>query len=172
MFRKLKDRAAAVKTISELLTRAEEIAHRRGAAQPGAEHLVSAALQLPDGTAARALERLGRTPADFDAALIAQEADDLERIGIHVDHDRIGTELPPPSDPVGIYRSEPSAQELFQAAGADAGRGGGTLVGAHVLRAAASLKHGPTARALRRMGIDSSELRQAATAVIEGQRST
>jgi len=171
MFRRLKARATAMKTISALLSQAEEIARRRGVERPGAEHLLSAALQLPDGTAARALERVGLTAADFDAALAAQEAEDLERIGIHVADERISTELPPPSDPAGIYRSEPSAQDLFQAAGEDARRGGGTLVGAHVLRAAAALELGPTARALRRMGIDRAQLQEAASAEIETQRS-
>lgn len=171
MFRKLKARATAVKTISALLSHAEEIARRRGAERPGAEHLLSAALQLPDGTAARALGRVGLTAADFDGALAAQEAEDLDRIGVRVADDRISAELPPPGDPVGIYRSEPSAQDLFQTAGEDARRGGGALLGAHVLRAAAGLEHGPTARALRRMGIDRTELQKAATAEIEAQGS-
>lgn len=167
MFRTLKSRAAAVKAISALLTQAEEIARRRGAERPAAEHLVLAALQLPDGTAARALERMGSSAAAFGAALDAQEAEDLERIGVHADNDRIRSELPPPGEPGGVYRSEPSAQELFRAAGEDARRGGGSFVGAHVLRAAAALDHGPTARALRRMGIEATGLRTAASAEIE-----
>ncbi|MCO8127148.1 Clp protease N-terminal domain-containing protein [Acidimicrobiia bacterium EGI L10123] len=158
-----------MKTIAALLTQAEQIARARGTEQPAAEHLVLAALQLPDGTAAGALERLGSSAADFGAALDAQEVEDLERIGVRPDDDRISAELPPPGEPVGIYRSDPSAQELFQAAGDDARREGGALVGAHVLRAAADLEHGPTARALRRLGIDRTELRSAATAEIEAR---
>lgn len=171
MFRKLKARVTAMRTISALLTEAEEIAGSRGAERPAAEHLVMAALRLSDGTAVRTLERLGSSAADFGAALEAQEADDLERIGVHADGDRIGSELPQPSEPGGLYRSETSAQQLFQAAGDDARRGGGALVGAHVLRAAAALEHGPTPRALRRMGIDGTELRAAATAEIEARAS-
>jgi ATP-dependent Clp protease ATP-binding subunit ClpA len=167
MFRMLKARAAAVKAIAGLLTQAEEIARRRGAELPAAEHLVLAALQLPDGTAARALERLGSSAAAFGAALDAQEAEALDRIGVHADDDRIRSELPPPGEPRGLYRSEPSAQELFQAAGDDARRERDSFVGAHVLRAAAALDHGPTARALRRMGIERTELQQAASAEIE-----
>lgn len=101
------------------------------------------------------------------SAIDAQEAEDLERIGVRVDHDRISAELPPPREPTGVYQSAPSAQELFQAAGDDARRGGGDLVGAHVLRAAADLEHGATARALRRMDIDRAALRAAASAEIE-----
>lgn len=131
MLRKLRERAAAMKTIAALLTQAEQIARARGTEQPAAE--------------------------------------DLERIGVRPDDDRISAELPPPGEPAGIYRSEPSAQELLQAAGADARRGGGTMVGAHVLGAAAGLEHGPTARALRRMGVDRAELRAATSAEIESR---
>lgn len=166
MLRKLKARVGSARTISALLTQAEQTARRRGAERPGAEHLVLAALQLPDGTAARALRRVGRTADDFDAALEAQEAEDLERIGVRADDDRISAELPAPSDATGIYRSEPSAQELFRAAAEAARRDGGNLVGAHVLHAAGALEHGPTARALRRMGIDESQLQRAASAEI------
>lgn len=156
-----------MKTIAALLIQAEEIARSGGAERPAAEHLVIAALQLPDGTAARTLERLGSSAAAFSAALAEQEADDLERIGVHADSDRIDSELPQPREPGGVYRTEPSAQQLFQAAGHDARRGGGALIGAHVLHAAAALEHGPTARALRRMGIDRSELQAAASAEIQ-----
>ena len=171
MFRKLRARAGAMRTIAALLTDAEEIAHRSGAERPAAEHLVLAALQLPDGTAARALERVGSSAGELGAALDAEEAEDLGRVGIHADRDRISGELPPPIQPVGVYRSEPSAQELFQTAGDDARARGGSLVGAHVLRAAAALDHGPTARALDRMGIDRTELRAAASAEIEDRGS-
>lgn len=172
MFHKLKTRAAAMRTISALLPQAERIARSAGAERPGAEHLVMAALQLPDGTAVRTLEHLGSSAADFRAAIEAEETDDLERVGVHADADRIDSELPPPSEPDGVYRSAPSAQQLFQAAGDDARRGGGALVGAHVLRAAADLEHGPTARALRRMGIDRTDLHAAASAEIDAHGNT
>lgn len=172
MFRRLTARATAMKTISTLLRQAEEIARGRGTDKPAAEHLVLAALQLPDGTASRALERLGSSRDDFRAALDAQEVEDLERIGVHAPSDRISAELPEPTAPTGIYGSEASAQQLFQAAGAGARRDGGSLVGAHMLRAAAALEHGPTARAFRRMGLDRDALREAAEAEIEDARST
>lgn len=170
MFGKLKARANAMKTISALLTQAEEIARRGGAEQPAAEHLVLAALELPDGTAHRAFERVGSSAGAFRTALEAQESDDLEHIGVQADRDLIDAELPPPTPPGGVYRSEPSAQQLFQAAGADARRGGGELLGAHVVRAAAALEHGPTARAIRRLGIDRAALQLAADAEIEAGR--
>lgn len=169
MFRMLKTRVAAMRTIAKLLTKAEEIARDGGTEQPAAEHLVLAALRLPDGTATRTFERLGVSEADFIATLEAQEADDLERVGVRADSSRIGAALPPATEPTGIYRSEPSARELFRAAGDDARRGGGALLGAHVLRAAASLEHGRTARAFRRMGLAQAELRAAASREIEAE---
>jgi Clp amino terminal domain, pathogenicity island component len=151
-----------MRIIATLVHQAEGIARARGAATPGAEHLVLAAVQLPDGTARHALERLGSLGADFGAALDALEAEDLERIGIIAPTERITADLPEPSPQSGVYRSDPSAEQLFFAAGDDARRNGGTLLGAHVLRAAAALEHGRTARALRRMGIDGEALRTAA----------
>ncbi|MGE0794268.1 MAG: Clp protease N-terminal domain-containing protein [Acidimicrobiia bacterium] len=167
MFRKLKARAAAMKTIGALLRQAEAIARSRGSDKPAAEHLVLAALRLPDGTASRALARLGSSEEAFAAALDAQAIEDLEWVGIHAPDDRIEAALPGPTKPGGVYRSEPSARQLFQSAGDDARRGGGSIVGAHVLRAASELEHGPTTRALRRMGVDREELRRAASAEID-----
>lgn len=171
MFQKLKGRVDAMKTISALLERAEEIARSRGSDKPAAEHLVLAALCLPDGTASKTLERVGSSGDDFRAALEAQETEDLERIGIHAPDDRIQAELPDPTTPTGIYKSEPSAQQLFQAAGEAARRDGGSMVGAHVLRAAAGVEHGPTARVLRRLGIERDALEAAATAELDAHRS-
>lgn len=170
MFQKLKARAAAVKTISALLQQAEEIARARGSDKPAAEHLVLAALGLPDGTASRTFARVGSSGEDFRAALEAQEAEDLERIGIDAPDERIQAALPEPTAPTGVYKSEPSAQQLFQAAGDDARRNGGSIVGAHVLRAAAELEHGSTARVLRRMGIEREALEAAAVAEIGAHR--
>lgn len=157
-----------MKTIATLLQQAEAIARERGADKPAAEHLVLAALQLPDGTASQALERLGSSSNDFRAALDAQETEDLERIGVHAPSDRISAERPEPSATTGVYDSEASAKQLFRAAGDDARRNEGSFVGAHMLRAAAALEHGPTARALRRMGIDRDALRGAAGDEIQG----
>ncbi|MGZ8476106.1 MAG: Clp protease N-terminal domain-containing protein, partial [Candidatus Limnocylindria bacterium] len=47
-----------MRTIKKLLTDAEVEARAMGEAEPGAEHLLLAALDLPDGSARRAFERL------------------------------------------------------------------------------------------------------------------
>lgn len=169
MFAKLRTRLAAMQTIKQLLEEAERIAAERGAGRPSAEHLVLAALELPDGTARRTFERLGRAPADFATALDDQEADDLRQVGVEAPLATIGAQLPAPGVPAGVYRSEPSARQLFGLAGEDARGHDGALTGAHVLRAAAELEHGVVARALRRLGIDRTALRSASTEEIEGR---
>lgn len=116
MFHTLRIRVRSMKTIAALLAGAEVVARSRGAERPAAEHLVMAAFELPDGTASRAFERIGASAQDFSAALVAQEADDLERAGIYVDRDRIGAAAPAATKPDGVHRSEPCAQELFRAA--------------------------------------------------------
>lgn len=166
MFRQMRGRLDDMKTIKRLLSHAEEIAHREGIAQPAAEHLILAALELPDGTARAAFERIGVSPDRFSSAVEEQHAEGLESIGVVADHDRIrdGVPVPPPAG--GVYRSEPSAQELFRLAGADARAQGGGLLGAHVVRAATTMEHGTVARTLLHMGIDRAALGDAATAEI------
>lgn len=145
---------------------AETIAHRDGLTQPAAEHLVLAALDLPDGTARAALDRAGSSAETFATALREQHAAALDAVGVAVDDELIDASLPEPAPAAGVYRSEPSAQELFQRAGADARSGGGGLLGAHVLRAAADLEHGTVARTFEHLGVDRNTLRAAATAEI------
>lgn len=170
MFAKARARLADVATIERLLEGAERIALERGAPRPAAEHLVLAALELPDGTAQRTLERLGRTPGAFAAALDDQEGDDLRHVGVDAPREAIDARLPSPVTPTGPYRSEPSAQQLFQLAGGDARGHGEPLAGAHVLRAAAGLEHGVVARALRRMDVDREQLHAVATAELARRR--
>lgn len=166
MFEKLRSRIGDMGRIKELLEDAETIARRDGLTQPAAEHLVLAALDLPDGTARAALERAGSSAEAFASAVLEQHAAALDSVGVVVDDQLIDASLPEPGRATGVYRSEPSAQELFRRAGADARAEGGGLLGAHVVRAAGALEHGTVARALRHLGIDRDELRRAATAEI------
>lgn len=167
MFARLRARLAAMKTIKQLLEAAERIAAERGGRRPSAEHLVLAALELPDGSAARTFERLGRSPGAFAVALDDQEAEDLRRVGVEAPLETIRAQVPAPGAPVGVYRSEPSAQQLFQIVAEDARHHDEGLTGAHVLRAAATVEHGVVARTLRRIGIDREDLRSASTDEIE-----
>lgn len=166
MLQKLRRRLGDMGTIKQLLENAETIAHRDGLAQPAAEHLVLAALDLPDGTARAALERAGSSAEAFATALRDHHAAALDAVGVVVDDKLIDASLPEPTATTGAYRSEVSAQELFQRAGADARSHDGGLLGAHVLRAAADLEHGTVARTFQHLGVDRHTLREAAAAEI------
>jgi hypothetical protein len=70
------------RTIRQLLGGAERLAQESGETLPGAEHLLLAALALPDGTARRAFERLGVDPDGLPSAIASQHADALRTVGI------------------------------------------------------------------------------------------
>jgi hypothetical protein len=71
-----------IRTIKLLLTTAEAEAHRGGDDLPGPEHLLLSALELPDGTARRAFERIGVDPGGFRAAIEAAHRAALQGIGL------------------------------------------------------------------------------------------
>jgi hypothetical protein len=171
MLGKLRRRLGDMSTISQLLEGAEAIARREGIAQPAAEHLVLAALALDDGTGEAALRRVGTSSIALTTALREQHDEALASVGVVADDALIDASLPEPTASTGVHRSEPSAQELFRRAGADARSEGGGLLGAHVLRAAADLEHGTVARAFRHLGVDRHALRECATAEIAASRS-
>ncbi|MGZ8662650.1 MAG: Clp protease N-terminal domain-containing protein [Actinomycetota bacterium] len=158
-----------VKTIGALLTGAEREARDVGIAEPGAEHLLLAAFDLPDGTARRAFERLGADPEGFRRALVAVREDVSRSAGIAAEADGdLDVEMPPAR---GVYRMSPSGRAAFDDAGAmaRADRSVG-LTGAHVVLAVARMDHGTTARALRHLGIDRDELIAAAQGEIDHAR--
>lgn len=170
VLQKMRRRLGDMATIKELMESAETIAREDGLGQPGAEHLVLAALDLPDGTARAALERAGSSRDAYAVTLREQHTAALAAIGVAVDDDLIDAALPDPTSPAGVYRSDTSAQELFRRAGDDARADGGGLLGAHVIRAAAGVDHGTVARTFERMGIDTELLRESATAEIAAAR--
>ncbi|MEZ5102114.1 MAG: Clp protease N-terminal domain-containing protein [Thermoleophilia bacterium] len=112
--------------MGRLLEAAEAVARRDGAEQPGPEHLLLAALDLPDGSARRAL---GLDPAEDP-----------------------GPQPLPPRRRPGTTRSAANAQRLFQAATRRCHADRVPLAGAHVLLARRSRsKARPPAR-WRRQG--------------------
>lgn len=163
-FKALRD----MRTIGRLLTDAEQVARRMGDERPSAEHLLLAALTLPDGTAAGALQRIGVDADTLAQAIRDEHAAGLVAAGIDastaaaMSADRPVT----PTMGSGVYRSNPSAQELFQAAGAAARSARQRLAGAHVVLAAADLEQGTLARALQRLGVDRAALRSAASSAL------
>ena len=157
---RLKNPFRDMRTIRMLLEGAEAEANRAGESMPAAEHLLLAALKLPDGTARRAFERVGADPGALRQAIEDQHTEALRAIGIDADT----AELAGPTAPLanGVYRSSGSAQSAFQAAGTLARKTRSQLVGAHVVLAIADMEHGTAVRALRARGIDIDALAAAA----------
>lgn len=157
MFNKLKRRLGDMATIKALCTAAERHANGAGQQQPGAEHFVLAALELPDGSAGAVFRRLQADPAAFRAAIEQQYAAALAGLGLAAGW--------PPAAPVtagaGVYQAGASGQALLQALAAQ-DKAGQPLLGAHVLLAASAAQQGVTARTLQVMGLTPAALEQAA----------
>jgi ATP-dependent Clp protease ATP-binding subunit ClpA len=159
--RLIKTRFSDMRTIRTLLEGAEAEANRAGESMPGAEHLLLAALELPDGTARRAFERAGADPSALRQAIEEQHAEALRAVGIDADARAEGGVSVAPRA-TGVYRSSGSAQSAFQAAGKLARESRSQLVGAHVVLAIAAMEHGTAIRAVRGLGIDVDALAAAA----------
>ncbi len=155
---------ADMRSISELLTAAERESVAMGQADPGAEHLLLAALTVTDGSARAAFAALGGGYDSLSDAIARNEAQALAAIGVTADPTAPGARAVPRGR--GPYRSKGSLQELFQAMKRAANAQHGPLRSAHVLVAAADLTEGTLARALALMKIDRDELRAAALAAI------
>ena len=153
-----------MRTIKQLLTAAEAEARRGGEETPGPEHLLLAATSLPEGTAARALERFGVDAQQLRAAIEEIHERALAAVGVETEPGSPGT-AGLHSSPSGVFRSTPQAQQVFQEAVAlsksvkPAG-----LTGAHVVASVSRLEHGTAARALDALGVDRDRLREAAYA--------
>lgn len=165
MFEGLKRRVAAIGTIKALCEGAEAHARRDGMREPGAEHFLLAALDMPDSTARLAFEKVEAEPASFEGAVRLQYDDGLRFAGVDpgvaASASQARESLPPSA---GLYVAASSGQEIMQALAAER-RDHDPLLGAHVVAAVCRLDQGVAARALRAMGIDRAALRQAADAV-------
>lgn len=163
----------AMRTIKKLLTDAETESRAMGEAEPGAEHLLLAALELPDGSARRVFERLEVDPARVRAAIGDQQAEALVALGMDAERAK-ALSSPRPLDPPtgkGVYRSAVSAQEAFQAAATIARREKSfQLVGAHVVAAVAGIEHGTAARVFGVLGVDRTALAAAADEELQEMR--
>ena len=153
-----------MRTIRQLLTDAERIAREMGVEEPGAEHLLLSALGLPDGSAVRALGRVGVDGDQIRGALREEQADALVAAGVR----RETAEAMADSAPLGpagaprLYGAGPSARKVFQEAGRLARSSKRRLAGAHVVGAIAGLERGTMPRVLERLGVDRQQLADAA----------
>ena len=111
MFRQLQHRFQSMRTLSRLCTGAEAHARASGQAAPGAEHFLLAAIDLPDGSARRALESMGVAPAAVRDAIEQQYRDALRSVGLDATLPQAPALAPPAP---GLYRAQPSGQEVVQ----------------------------------------------------------
>lgn len=169
MFRKIiqsfRNSLRNISTIKSLCLGAEQIANAEGQKQPGAEHFILAALDLPDGTARRAFERIQIDPGSFRVAINQQYQDALRNMGIDLQQGNAisDTTVPMPSG-TGLYKTQPSAQTLMQHVTRQLkGSNVPLLLGAHVLIAATHTQYGVAIRAFQSMGVDPIKLTEAAT---------
>ncbi|SEO75888.1 Clp protease N-terminal domain-containing protein [Trujillonella endophytica] len=151
-----------IRTIKRLLTGAEAEARSAGEAVPGPEHLLLSAAALPDGSAARALARLGTDAAALRSAVAATHAEALTDLGLEA-----GTAPAPAlaTPAAGPMRTSPQAQQVFQRAVELSKRASPAgLRGVHVLAAVGELERGTAVRALRRLGVEPGQVTAAARA--------
>ena len=153
MFKRFMLRFRDMKTISRLISGADEQANLNGEEKPGAEHFVLSALSLEDGSAKRVFDKFGADENKFRDAINQQYSDALSLIGLS----REVTETTP--EPVEtnkmLHNSQPSGQELMKSLYAIKQRDKDRpLLGAHVISVAAEMKQGVVARAFKVMGID------------------
>lgn len=165
MFQEIKSKLKNIGTIKFLCERAETYALQDQQREPGAEHFLLAALDLPDGTARLAFEQAGVEPNALRAAIERQYADALRSIGLKAD---IPAGAPMPAHP-GAYQAASSGRDVMQDLAATR-KDHGPLLGAHVVAMVAGLSHGVAARALRALGVDPVSLKSTADAVAEAGR--
>lgn len=147
-----------LRIMNELFTSAEREAQLLGDEEPGPEHLLLAALGLPDGSARRAFAKFGVSPDDVRHAITATHADALRTMGI----DTVPPAVPA-REPKGAYRSTGSARDAFQRAAALCKLDRPSkLDSAYLVIAVADPDHGTSARVLRQLGIDRAALQDAA----------
>jgi ATP-dependent Clp protease ATP-binding subunit ClpA len=154
MFKRLKLRLKDVATIKQLIHGADDQAHLLGEQEPGAEHFLLSALNLPDGTAGRVFQRIGASPEKFKQALKQQYLEALDSVGINAGEILYNDPEPAISER-RLQHVKPSAQALMKALYAlkqqDKNR---PLLSAHVLSVVANTNRGVVARALKIMGIE------------------
>lgn len=165
MFQAVKSKLNNMGAIKLLCEQAEIYALQYQQREPGAEHFLLAALDLPDGAARLAFEQAGVDPDALRAAIERQYADALAAIGLKAD---IPADAPMSANP-GVYQAASSGRKVMQDLAATR-RDHSPLLGAHVVGIVAGMSDGVAARALRALGVDSARLKATADAIAEDGR--
>lgn len=142
-----------IQTMNTLFAAAEEEAAAVGETEPGTEHLILAAFELPDGSAVRAFKRVGVYPKAFRKAIQEQHDEALRAIGIAPDAGRLDDRLPDPAPPSGPFQTKGSAQTVFKKVVKMVKKERSQLYGAYIVLAATEADRGTTAGALDRLGV-------------------
>jgi len=161
MFKRILLRLRDMKTIATLISEADKQANLSGEEEPGVEHFVLSAIELPDGSAKRVLKQIGTDPEEFKEAIKKQYIEALNSAGIS--HKCIEDDPEPIESKTLLHNSKPSGQALMKALHAfKKEEKDSPLLGMHVLVVAASMKHSVAGRAFKIMGIDTKILTDAA----------
>ncbi|MBB3220299.1 Clp protease N-terminal domain-containing protein [Pseudoduganella umbonata] len=164
MLQRLKQRIADMRTIKVLCEGAERHANAMGEPEPGPEHFLLAALDLPDGLARRALLRAGADPSRLGAGITAAHGAALAATGADPGLLADDAAVPPGTGP---YRAKGSMQAVMRSLADWPRAPGEPLTGAHVAAVVAASPRGTAARALKAIGTDAAALAAAARAEIE-----
>lgn len=165
MFDGIRSKLNDMSTIKRLCERAEVHALQDQEREPGAEHFLLAALDLPDGTARLAFEQAGVAPEALKAAIERQYGDALQSIGLTAD---ALPDMSVSANP-GAYKAAPSGQAIMQELAATR-RDHAPLLSAHVVSIVADMPQGVASRALRALGVDPAILKSSADAIVEKSR--
>ena len=164
MLQRIRQRLTDMRTIRILCEAAEKQALAGGEREPGPEHFMLAAFDLPDGLARQVFERLGVDADGVRAAIAAAHGAALAGVGADTALLDDDAALPPSSGP---YQVKGSMQGVMQQLAAWP-RVSATepLTGAHVLAVIAAAQRGTAARTLRILGLEGENVVSAAKAVI------
>jgi len=161
-----------IRFMQSLFPAAEAEAAAMGEKEPGAEHLILVALDFQEGSARRVFERVGADPDQYRAAVVAQHEQALRSVGVDEPGAGIDDLIPPPPDrPAVVYRSAPSAREVFPEVVKLVKRDKSQLSGAYIVLVASQMEYGTIARTLETMRIDRNELAAAAQAEVDALNS-
>ncbi|MFG1782409.1 Clp protease N-terminal domain-containing protein [Rhodococcus oryzae] len=151
-----------MRTMKQLFTETEAEADRLGDQNPGAEHLLLAALSLPDGSAQRIFDGEGVSRDALRDAIARVHEEALTAAGLS-EAGRSGAQaLERPR--TGPLRLAEPAQAAFRSATAHAKSERRPISGADVVAGVAELEHGTAARTLELLGISRSRLIESARA--------
>ena len=168
MLKRLKRRLQDMKTVFALCRAAETHALADGQEQPGSEHFLLAALDLPEGSARRAFARAGMEPEVLKPAISQQYLDALGEAGLHPGAAAAVLGVPDPLQRKRIPpRAKSSAIGLLERLSSREGLPRNTVLsGALIIASIARERHSVAARALRAARIDSGKLAEAALAEV------